>query len=230
MLKEFVEKILTLAEPKEIICDGRVFLSGNVKEIADEFTRLDSCSLNGLIDFCKTRGNISHVLVKSPTEIVVYGFESNNRTNPILFVSKAMPKTFPFSQRLSHEEFIISLRTCFMPCDDIDSLLGALSRVTSGPVSTSSDDGVSQTFSLRAGVALKEDAIIKPVRKLSAYRSFSGFASPETEYLFRAHSTKETGAISFSLTDMQGDAWIGLTVDALREHLKDKIENLTEIY
>jgi hypothetical protein len=66
-------------------------------------------------------------------------------------------------------------------------------------------------------VALKENKRISPVRYLSAYRSFPGFASPVAPFLFRAH--KEEKGVKFSLTDMAGDNWIGATIEALRSKL-----------
>jgi hypothetical protein len=116
----------------------------------------------------------------------------------------------------------IKLRSCFEENEDLRSLLAGISVITSGPVTTAADDGISQTVTVKSGVSMKAEAKVNPVRDLSAFRSFAGIASPVSSFLFRVHQDKDNGQVRFSLHDMEGDRWIAETVSMLKTYCKNR--------
>jgi hypothetical protein len=225
MIKEAIDRILAISEPKEMHILGRTFLvsAGKTEEVSNEnHTRLESPSLDGLLDYSKRfAGTDAFIYVSSPTCVTLFANKAKSGLNHVAYTAKACINTFPFGNKLSQEEMTIKLRSCFEENEDLRSLLVGISRITSGPVTTSADDGVTQTVTVKTGVSMKDEADVNPVRRLVAYRSFAGISSPKASYLLRVYADKEQGP-RFSLFDMEGDAWIAETVSKLKTYCRNR--------
>jgi hypothetical protein len=225
MIKEAIQKVLDISEPKEMNILGRTFLvsAGKTEEVSNEqHTRLDSPSLDGLLDYAKRfAGTDAFIHVMSPTWVALYANKAKSGLHQGVYIAKASINSFPFGNKLSQEEMTIKLRSCFEENEDLRSLLVGISRITSGPVTTSADDGVTQTVTVKTGVSMKDEADVNPVRRLVAYRSFAGIPSPKACFLFRVYADKEQGP-RFSLFDMEGDAWIAETVSKLKTYCRNR--------
>jgi hypothetical protein len=238
MIKEAIEKILQISKPEPFEHAGRKWLISPVgnQEILPACTRLESCSLDGLIMYARrffpqsANSTSAFIHVESPTVIKLYGEMLQNGAHPLAYVATAKVNHFPFGNKLSQEEMIIKLRCCFAENEDITRLIAGISALTSGPVTTSNDDGISQTITVKSGVSLKAEAPVNPIRKLSAYRSFSGIASQDALFLFRIHQDKEKGSVLFSLHDMEGDLWITQTVAGLVEYILTATDSKINVY
>jgi len=228
MIKEAIDKILDMSKPEVIKQAGRTFfLQGNGvrAELLPAVTKLESCSLDGLLLYAERFFPVSieekdaaFIHVESPTCVKLYGPKQANGAHSLDYIATAKVNHFPFGNKLSQEEMVIKLRCCFAENEDLTRLIAGISAITSGPVTTSIDDGISQTVTVKSGVSLKAETQINPIRELSAYRSFPGIASPDAKFLFRVHQNKEIGTVQFALHDMEGDLWMSAIVGRLKDH------------
>lgn len=238
MIKEAIQKILEISNPTRLDFDQRTFLvsAGQTREIKTEHTCLDSCSLVGLTLYAERfyanvkTDDIPFIHVQDPFTVVLYSGKNEDGKHQAVYIAKAKANKFPFGERLTLEEMIIKLRCCFAENDDLHSLIAGISAITSGPVTTAVDDGISQTVTVKAGVSLKGEAKINPVRDLIAYRSFPGIQSPISPFLFRVHQDKEGGTVRFSLHDMEGDAWMWSTVAAISKVIREYTHGKIDVY
>lgn len=67
---------------------------------------------------------------------------------------------------------------------------------------TSEDNGVTQSVTVRQGIALKDSTVIKPIVKLRPYRSFAETEQVESEYLLRVDPNGKIG-----LFEADGGMW-----------------------
>ncbi len=222
MIKEAIQHLQEFAKPTFMSAQGREWLvHGNQKtEIRPEFDTVHVQTIEGIFGFLDYLKNPSQMMlefinVESATEIKVIGRVTPGTAHRLLAVAEARTKQFPYGKQLSLEDFVLSVQVCFKDSHDKAELLSAVSKVVQDSRIVQEDDGITQTIEVKSGVSLKENKRINPVRRLEAFRSFPGFASPEATFLFRAH--KDEKGVKFSLTDMEGDNWIGLTINALRE-------------
>jgi hypothetical protein len=229
-----------MSKPEVIKEAGRTFfLQGNgVKsELLPSVTKLESCSLDGLLlyaqrffPFATANVDAAFIHVESPTCVKLYGPKQANGAHTLDYVATAKVNHFPFGNKLSQEEMIIKLRCCFSENDDLARLIAGISAITSGPVTTSSDDGISQTVTVKSGVSLKAEAPVGAIRELSAFRSFPGIESPVSKFLFRVHQNKENGTVQFSLHDMEGDSWMSSLVRLLQTHIINMTAAKIDVY
>lgn len=226
MLKDALEFIFESMMPTEIeiqtaqnTCQKYLLHGKNVIEVNEKNTTLFVKTLEGVLAYVRMdKEKISCINITSPNSISIFGNAITNGSLKTLCKADAKIKEFPFGQKLFVEEFIMNVQVCFKDNEDKQELLASVSKVVSSSSVSSEDDGITQMIEVKSGISLKENKRINPVRKLEAFRSFPGFASPQCDFLFRAH--KDENGIKFSLTDMQGDNWIGETIEALRDYLK----------
>ena len=239
MIKEAIQKILEIAGPQRFDIDGRTFLlsAGQIhREVMPGHTSLESCSLDGLCQYAqrffadKKEDSVPFIHVQDPSTVVLYSAKNKDGKHQAVYVAKAKANKFPFGERLSLEEMIIKLRCCFAENDDLRSLISGISAITSGPVTTAVDDGISQTVTVKAGVSMKSEAKINPVRDLIAFRSFAGIESPISSFLFRVHQDKDSGTARFSLHDMEGDRWIAETLSKIQREIFAKCQGKIDVY
>jgi hypothetical protein len=227
MIKEAIQHLQNAHVPALVKGFDRQYIAYNgiLKEIHQHWDLIAVQTLQGILGFTHAKDCpvVSFINILSPTHIVGYGKVGENGRLQSLFVAQAKTKEFPYGKQLSMEDFILNIQVCFAESDDKTELLSAVSRVVQSSQIVQEDDGITQTLEVKSGIALKETKRISPVRSLAAYRSFPGFASPEAPFLFRAH--KDEKGVKFSLTDMAGDNWIGLTMEALRVELNYILDN-----
>ena len=136
-------------------------------------------------------------------------------------------KTFPFGNFMPQEEFIIKLHSLFekKEGDDFDYVALMVSKIVQADTADTDDDGITQHVTVKRGVsgALKEKGEIKPIVRLSPYRTFREIVQPESQFLLRL-KTSDNGTVQAALFEADGGAWRNearLRIAAyLKEHIK----------
>lgn len=103
---------------------------------------------------------------------------------------------------MSQEEFIIGLQTRFEDAFQRSVVLQLASAMTHEAVTTSADDGVGQTVTAKAGVALKATVPVPNPVKLRPFRTFREVQQPESLFVLRVNPSMQLG-----LFEADGGAW-----------------------
>jgi hypothetical protein len=235
MIKEAIEKILSLAPPNIIIgADGVARtdkpLTTIVPLIADPvrvqtllgFTQLVSEKIDGF----DPKTALIHV--QHSGSVVLLASSADNFGRRKVFVNafcEEGPK-FQFGNFMASEQFLIALQTLFVPgAGDIDYILRMTSALAAEAVSTADDDGISQRVAVRSGAVLKTQEVVKPRIKLAPYRTFREVEQPVSEYVFRLRS-REGDLPTCALFEADGGKW---KLDAIQNIATWLSRNTTDI-
>lgn len=196
MLAEFIQKILDAAEvrPCEVHGENYIFdkTGRGYTQIRPVIDRPDTKkvgsldALCGLVlrEGCNRLDAPIFVEVQSPTRVIVYGCPDGSCVRTTYYCAEYEGPVFRGGYT-GYEETIIKLRSMFLPSEGRDYLLDLLSRMDMNSGATSEDNGVTQSVTVRQGIALKDSTVIKPIVKLRPYRSFAETEQVESEYLLR---------------------------------------------
>lgn len=213
MLEAAIEKILSLAKPQIYEKDGHTFSISeeNIEEIRPVVDRpgtLTVSSLDSLVKIVKTEGikDDTPLYVTVPNHLTVscFGqFKRDDRCSRTKYYC-ATEKTVPGWEeevKLSFEDAIIALRTCFQPTQDTEYALKLLSEITTGAKITFNDNGVATSVVTRKGIDLQSNQAIRPIITLRPYRTFQEVEQPASQFLIRVNENR----ISFIEAD--GGMW-----------------------
>ena len=234
MLKEFVEKLVSLKDNKLYEIHGETYSDNSLIRIEKHIDRpreLCVYSLDSLVELIKSE---SHLVGKK----VYVQIEAYNKVNVFTTYDDTFKRDFLYNAVYdgpkvdfgwkSHEETMIKLRSNYVHNEGIDYLLNILSRITDENSITSRDNGITQEVEARRGVSLASKEVIKPKVSLIPYRTFLEAKQPESEFLVRL---REGGQIG--LFEADGGMWQLTAKQNIKEyfdsHLKDLIENDTVV-
>jgi hypothetical protein len=234
MEKEAIEKIESLIKDKFVVeVDGRNYSAANLSPVLFEPTP-DTVLVHNLRGFC---GFITNNIDDVPYEkylIIVDSHESVRILSPFkgekkkreILVQAETPKgtkTYPFGYFLSQEEFAVQFRSMFVPKegDDFDYVLSYTSKITGGTQVEGGDDGITQEVSVRRAVSgvLKDKVALKPIVRLSPYRTFREVEQPESEFLLRVR-LNQNDAPTVALFEADGGAWVNQATENIVEYIQ----------
>lgn len=215
MLKAAIEKIQEMAaKPERFSIDGHDYImtpDGGYTEIKPELEYpelITLCSLDALVQFVKSEAlNINdQVFITIPNHETVSCF-----THPIpelrfnrvyLYIAKATDVPgWNEEVKMGFEEAMIALRTRFTPTPDTDYALRLLSSITTGGKVTFNDNGVATSIVTQKGIALQENTEIRPIVRLSPYRTFQEVPQPESQFLIRVSER------AITIVEADGGMW-----------------------
>lgn len=193
-------------------------------------------TLTGFVDFVER--NIDDLdlinsyiaVIDSPQDVVLCStlLEQRREREHLLTASlDSDMETFPFGTFMPQEEFIIKLHSLFekKEGDDFDYVALMVSKIVQADTADTDDDGITQHVTVKRGIsgALKDKGEIKPIVRLSPYRTFREIVQPESQFLLRL-KTSDSGKVHAALFEAEGGAWRNearLRIAAyLKEHIK----------
>lgn len=223
---EKIEDMATKADVKLFEIHGKQYSTKQLHKIEKEYDSPRGITLNtleSLADIIKIELEKAYqplfVNVKSPTKVDVfstYHHEQDCRREYIYAAEAELPNIV-LNDFLSHESFMIALRSKFVENADVEYLLDLLSKITDENSVESEDNGISQTVKARKGVVMIENVVVRSKVKLAPFRTFLEVEQPESEFLLRL---QEGGRIG--LFEADGGAW---KLDA-KERVKDLLMEL----
>lgn len=199
MIKEAIEKILSISENKLYEIDGETYSDKNLVRIPPHVDRPNEVSvgsLDGIVKLVKTELDVMNV--------PLFVFVSNYRTVGVFStVDEYMGRDHLYEATCQDTDFregwrnqqaaIIELRSRFVPNEGADYILDLISRMSKEDSVTSDDNGVTQEVTARAGVALKERFSVKPRVVLQPFRTFREVTQPASEFLLRVDNEGQVG-------------------------------------
>lgn len=209
MLKEAIEKIVSLAEGQTYQINGETYSDRPLHHIP-EYTytpqQVDVYSLDAVVNIIHAEidKNLTPLFVNIESYKSVEVFTTFNNTNckrDVLYSAKSsVPE--PRMGWNDYESAMISLRSQYVQDEEIAYVLQLLSKITDENSVSSTDNGVTQTVEARAGISLAQKMVVRPRVTLRPYRTFLEVEQPAGEFLLRL---REGGQIG--LFEADGGMW-----------------------
>jgi hypothetical protein len=192
MIKEAIEKILSLAPIQQLEISGRTFTSQPVSEIKPALpASLQVHTLTGLADYLTKNPDkldiaqlLVHVVDPENVRVVSRLAEVYQTREPY---ANAVLKTtsYPFDRYLPVDQFIIALQTYFVPCEMVSGLLKIVGNLAADASVKYLDDGVTQQVTARTGITRLENIEVPNPVDLAPYRTFLEVNQPISKFVFR---------------------------------------------
>ena len=229
IIKEALQWIVESQQPK-IVEHGLWSYTDEKLQRLDESLRAEALgmtTLSGLVDYIRSNvdlieGNML-VHVVSPTEVRLISPLDLDRERECLVRAKAELPGITYGKFVDAEAFLISLRSNFLQNEGAEALLRFAGTIESGTLATYGDDGVSQTATVKKGIAGKETALVPNPVKLRPYRTFVEVTQPESEFVFRMKDYD--GGVYCAIFEADGGAWKREAMKNIRNHLEVELED-----
>lgn len=227
LTKEALEYIAQQKRPETIEANGEIFMLKDYSRVDKELRAepLSISSLTGIVDYIKSNTDIL------PTQLIVQVADYDtvrilspldmDRKRACFVEAKADVPEFNFGHFQFTETFIIGLQSKFIADDETDyqTVLQFAGTVEAGTVGNYSDDGVSQSATVKTGITRKEQKIVPNPVKLRPYRTFPECKQPISEFVFRMKQNNLDG-VQAALFEADGGAW----KQACRNEIKNYLE------
>ena len=216
-----------------IIVDGETFTTRPVfiPPVAPNTARLEVSTLDGLIEYLNE--NVDRhaavglmVVAGDPRSVTVLGQIGGAKETRVNWLeAEYTVDAFPFGKFISHEEFVVAAQ-CLLVDDagDIRQLLTYIGNLTAAQITTSTDDGVSQTVVVESGVRKSAVELPNPVN-LAPRRTFAEIEQPSSPFVLRVRQTRDGQMPEIALFEADGGLW---RIEAIKRIKKYIAENLNE--
>jgi hypothetical protein len=243
VIKDAINKILELASPSLVELDKRTYVNQSISPMTEPMPApMQIHTLTGLVDYIAAHKNMDmlcdldgeapffHVLSHKEVELrsglvgafcqrktFLYATPPENRGYP--FGTWLDPESF--GTWLDPESFIIALQAMFVPDETTAGLLTLVSSIKEEAVKTSGDDGISQTVTARAGVALVTEVKVPNPVTLRPYRTFLEVDQPAISCVFRLRQGP-----MLSLHEADGGLWRLEAIQSIKAFLVQAMVDL----
>ena len=233
MLKAAIEKISELAKPTTLEVDGKTYANASFFEVEPKRHYPDSIRLNSLEALAamvrteavvKYPGEKLYISIPSYGEVDCFMQPDNERYHRNTLYTARMTDVPGFRDGWwDYESAIIKLRSQFQENDGTGYILDLLSRISTEDSAEQKDNGVSQSVTVRKGVALNGTEQVKPIVKLRPYRTFQELMRPESDFLLRVRDGNEIG-----LFEADGGMWKLDARQSIKYHLEMLLKDLID--
>lgn len=230
MEREALEWIAEQQEPKLVERNGRLFTNGGLVVSRPSTTEVRLNSLSAFVDLVDNIPQTGKLFVdvQSPTEVMCFSDirEGYNDRDYYAVVSPLLPQQYPFGRYQSQTEFIVALRSLFMPTDDQKLVLKFAAGIKNSDEANLRDNGVSQEVELRTSIANTENVEVPQKVVLQPFRTFLEVGQPKSEFVFRVGGGNNP---TFALFEADGGAWKLAAMSSIREYLRDAFANTENV-
>ncbi len=230
MLKEAIEKIVSLAAPTTFEVDGKTFSSQELVEVRPREYHTERIAVTGLDSVCKLVRNEADqigrkifIRVADYATVSVFSTYDNKYRREALYRCDADTPNISFGAFMDHQEAIIQLQSLYIPNEDTKYLLKLLSSISQESNVTSKDNGVTQVVEAKTGIALKQNVEVKPIVNLQPFRTFLEVEQPESSFLLRVN---EGGMVALIPAD--GGVWKLEATRNIAAYFEDKLKDMIE--
>lgn len=233
MLKSLFEYVVGLSKANVVTIDGTVYTDKplHLPEMPTiETLRTDN--LSSIVNFIKhawdadlhdmddTVQKIIHV--EDAGKVNLYSSVCNECMDRQKFMTAEWAgKKFPFGQFMDAEKFNILLQTCFMETDDLKVIQQVVGNLRDEAVQNYGDDGVSQSVTIRTGIATVGQVRVPSPAKLRPYRTFLAVEQPASLFILRM---REGGQCA--LFEADGGLWRETARQNIRNYFEYELEKM----
>ena len=233
MLKSLFEYVVGLSKANMVTIDGTVYTDKplHLPEMPTiETLRTDN--LSSIVNFIKhawdaelhdiydTVQKIIHV--EDAGKVNIYSSVCNECMDRQKFMTAEWAgNKFPFGQFMDAEKFNILLQTCFMETDDLKVIQQVVGNLRDEAVQNYGDDGVSQSVTIRTGIATVGQVRVPSPAKLRPYRTFLEVEQPASLFILRM---REGGQCA--LFEADGGLWRETARQNIRNYFEYELEKM----
>lgn len=233
MLKSLFEYVVGLSKANMVTIDGTVYTDKplHLPEMPTiETLRTDN--LSSIVNFIKhawdadlhdiddTIQKIIHV--EDVGKVNLYSSVCNECMDRQKFMTAEWAgNKFPFGQFMDAEKFNILLQTCFMETDDLKVIQQVVGNLRDEAVQNYGDDGVSQSVTIRTGIATVGQVRVPSPAKLRPYRTFLEVEQPASLFILRM---REGGQCA--LFEADGGLWRETARQNIRNYFEYELEKM----
>jgi len=232
MIKEAIEKILSLSPVQELQFDEREYTARPIHAVTP--AHIDGFELNtltGIIDYLASDVdgisgskpilhvmNYDKVILKSACDAVW-----KERDYFAIATTKSHATGFTFDTFIPLEKFIIELQSKFIHTDTLKEMLTILGNVRAEKVETHADDGVTQMIDTRDGMNCVQKTDLPNPVLLAPYRTFHEIDQPVSPFILRLKQGREAGDFQAALFEADGGAWKMEAIQSIKEYFKAQL-------
>lgn len=236
-IKEALQYAVDIAneKPKTIIGqDGKEYFDRNKYSLAELRTKrrpktLNLSTLNSLVDYLKSDLNSINkkrlmIVVENPTQIIVCEHDDEDLDRNVLVTVEAITPQVNFGRYEAASDFNIILQSKFVDSDDRPTVIEFASALKIENGSEIIDDGISQTATIKQGVASLVKAKAPNPVTLRPYRTFAEVEQPASQFIFRINQRAE-----MALFEADGGKWRLDAINNIANFLKEELADQTNI-
>jgi len=234
MIHEALEYLVGLGarEPHREAIGGLEYTDRELKRITPpRASALKFARLQGFVDHIKLVPDEKErvagptmIHVESPTKVsFVTALDSAYRDREVIAVAEYGLATFAFREFMMPENFVIAVMTSIADASDRARLLQIVGNISSDLVSTSADDGITQTVAVKTGVTLVNKKTVENPFNLQVHRTFAEVAQPEAPYILRVRQSGPGAPPTVALFEADNGAWAIDAIAKIAEWLELKV-------
>lgn len=228
MIKKALEYLVNLGEAKLLNIGTGTYSDKPIHRVNEPLAGdVSATTLTSLVDYLKSGMDkkssdslIVHVV--SPSEVRLLSELNNDRGREVYIICKALtPNNIRYNNFMDTETFNIMLQSSFVDNEDKALLLKVTGLVQEKDVKEVGDDGISQSITMKTGVARVNDVVVPNPVTLAPFRTFPEIAQPESKFIFRMQSGP-----SAALYEADGGAWRNEAMKLIKEWLEEHLEGI----
>lgn len=240
MEAETIQKIIDISAPHQVEHEGLTYVDKRLTLLAPDIAKQIECStLQGLVDLISAGVDgidqkDALVVIDDPRSVTLCSNKGDEFGRRKTFASCEYPtecSTFQFGAWMKPESFIIGVQQGFQRvkiegddgkfAPDLDYVLGIASKITASNSVDHEDDGIAQRVAVKQGVALKAEAVLKPLVNLAPYRTFAEIDQVVSTFVFRVRIQGEE--VNLALFEGDGGRWRLSAVASIKAWLSSKV-------
>ena len=231
MIKEAIEKVLTLATPNYKEIESVLFSDKKMFEVKPEKgpepKDLKISTLSGVVDYIKNNLDDEDdyvVHVSNHKNVELYGQYNPDFCTRKNYVSATVELSrFPFGQYLDPESFIISVQSYLAPNETMSKLLEKVGNISDDSSLKLLDDGVSQGATIKVGVVGKADIVLPNPVELIPYETFPEIDGITRKFVFRLK--KGSRGIECALFESGDTKWKIEYIQLIKKYFEEQLKS-----
>lgn len=244
MIKEAIEKILSMAPVEKLKFDGHDYVTKQLFPV--NFTEsipapLSINTLTGIVDYIKANHdsitlNDSTLHVETHDSVTLISKVFGDTKQRIIHIdsdcSDILEKGFVFGDWYNIPSFIVALQSCFVVNYDLKMVLEFVSNIKAKQGQDFIDTGVAQSVTARRsiGSSMVEEVNVPNPVALMPFRTFLEVGQPESSFVFRVQSAKDgSAAPECALFEASGGMWKLQAIKNIKEWLEKQKLKVTII-
>jgi len=229
--KEALEYLVGLGqgELKRFIAEnGFEYTNRKIERVIDPTpSAIGASTLTSLVDYIKS--NIDElgkmlIQVESPSKVSLYSELKLDKHREEYMVCNAIVPRIAFDNFIETEKFNVMLQSNFVKNNDVEQLLIVTGSIKDEAVKQVGDDGISQSVTVKTGVATMGAVVIPNPVMLAPYRTFPEVEQPVSKFIFRMKSGPTAAII-----EADGGAWRNEAMEGIKLFLKSELADIANL-
>lgn len=231
MLKEMLDRIREISNAEVLEIGGKKYTTQAVNPVKDaQPAALCVSTLTGLVGYCVANvDSLEHgkliVHVEDHANVkLLSALHGDFAQRDCLLHVKADLLQMKFNTWVESGPFNIFMQACFQETEDRAAVLKVVGNIRESAVKDTSDDGVSQEVTVKAGIARVDNVKVPNPVVLKPFRTFTEVDQPASQFVFRMKTGPEC-----MLVEADGGAWRNEARQNIKQYLADNLPGITII-